>query len=50
MLASLPLYENLGVRWSLVLLGTLSVIMVPVPYLFFKWGHVIRRKSKNALG
>ncbi|GAQ11616.1 uncharacterized transporter mfs2 [Aspergillus lentulus] len=49
MLASMPLYENLGVKWSLTLLGAASAVMVPVPFAFYKWGYVIRRKSKNAL-
>jgi hypothetical protein len=49
MLASMPLYENLGVKWSLTLLGAASAVMVPVPFAFCKWGYVIRRKSKNAL-
>ncbi|PKX89820.1 putative MFS transporter [Aspergillus novofumigatus IBT 16806] len=49
MLASMPLYENLGVKWSLTLLGAASAVMVPVPVAFYKWGYVIRRKSKNAL-
>ncbi|KAF7169368.1 hypothetical protein CNMCM5623_002131 [Aspergillus felis] len=49
MLASMPLYENLGVKWSLTLLGAASAVMVPVPFAFYKWGYVIRSKSKNAL-
>jgi MFS family permease len=49
MLASMPLYENLGVKWSLTLLGAASAVMVPVPVAFYKWGYLIRRKSKNAL-
>ncbi|GFF34904.1 uncharacterized transporter mfs2 [Aspergillus udagawae] len=49
MLASMPLYENLGVKWSLTLLGAASAVLVPVPFAFCKWGYLIRRKSKNAL-
>lgn len=45
---SLPLYSNLGVEWTLTMLGGLSALMVPVPYVLYKWGHVIRRKSKHA--
>ncbi|KAF7114475.1 hypothetical protein CNMCM5793_008779 [Aspergillus hiratsukae] len=49
MLASMPMYDTLGVKWSLTLLGAASAVMVPVPFAFYKWGHIIRRKSKNAL-
>ncbi|KAE8154599.1 putative MFS transporter [Aspergillus avenaceus] len=50
MMVTIPLYTNLGVRWSLMLVGVLSTAMVPVPYAFYKWGYVLRRKSRNALG
>jgi MFS family permease len=49
MLASMPMYDALGVKWSLTLLGATSAVMVPVPFAFYKWGHIIREKSKNAL-
>lgn len=43
---SIPMFENLGVHWSLTLLGCLSVIMTPVPYIFYIYGPRIRAKSE----
>lgn len=45
---SIPMYTNLGVHWSLTLLGCISVLMTPVPYVFYKFGHVYRKRSKAA--
>ena len=46
---AIPFYKNLGVHWTLTLLGCLSALLVPIPYLFFKYGVVIRRRSKHAV-
>ncbi|KAI9682220.1 MAG: hypothetical protein M1817_000274 [Caeruleum heppii] len=43
---ALPMYRNLGVRWTCTLLGALSVVMVPVPYAFWYWGRGIRERSR----
>ena len=45
---SIPFYENLGVHWTLTVLGAISAIMVPVPYIFWVFGPRIRQKSKHA--
>ncbi|KAL1721616.1 major facilitator superfamily domain-containing protein [Schizophyllum commune] len=37
------------VSWGCTLLGCLSLIMVPLPYIFFKYGRRIRHMSKYAL-
>ncbi|KAF8851606.1 MFS general substrate transporter [Acephala macrosclerotiorum] len=50
-LASLTLirfYENLGVHWTLTILGAISALMVPVPYAFYRYGPKIRSRSKYA--
>lgn len=44
-----PMYKNLGVQWTLTILAALSVIMVPVPYLFWWHGALIRSWSKYAV-
>jgi hypothetical protein len=41
-------YENLGVHWTLTILGAISALMVPVPYAFYYWGPKIRSWSKYA--
>ena len=45
----IPMYENLGVHWTLTILGAISLLMVPVPYLFYAYGTKIRARSKYAL-
>lgn len=41
-----PFYENLGVHYTLTILGCISAVLVPVPYIFYKYGHLIRARSK----
>ncbi|KAI0437438.1 MFS general substrate transporter [Xylaria telfairii] len=45
-LFSLPLYQNLGVAWASSLLGFISIALLPLPWLLFKFGRFIRSKSK----
>ena len=49
-IVSIPMYTNLGVHWSLTLLGCISALMTPVPYVFYKYGHLYRKRSKAAVG
>ncbi|PKS12618.1 hypothetical protein jhhlp_000826 [Lomentospora prolificans] len=42
------MYERLGFQWGSSLLAFLTVVMVPFPYLFFKYGKKIRAKSRFA--
>ena len=46
---AIPFYSNLGVHWTLTILGCLSALLVPVPYLFYKYGVEIRKRSKYAV-
>ena len=39
------LYNGLGPNWAGTLLGLLEVIIIPIPFVFYKYGHKIRRKS-----
>ena len=43
-----PFYKNMGVHWTLTILGCISAIMVPVPYVFYRYGSVIRKWSRYA--
>lgn len=45
---SIPMYKNLGVHWSLTLLGCLGAVMAPIPYVFYCYGHQIREKFSSA--
>ena len=47
---ALPFYENLGVHWTLTIMGALSALLVPVPYLFYHFGKQIRGYSSYAKG
>lgn len=46
---AIPFYRNLGVHWALTILGALSALLVPVPYLFYHFGTKIRARSKYAV-
>lgn len=39
------MYAGLGANWSGTLLGLLEVAIIPIPFIFYKYGHKIRMKS-----
>lgn len=45
---SIPFYKNMGVAYTLTIMGALSALLVPIPFVFYKYGPVIRKKSKYA--
>ncbi|KXH45698.1 hypothetical protein CNYM01_07128 [Colletotrichum nymphaeae SA-01] len=42
------MYVRLGFQWASSLLGFLAIGMMVFPYLFFRYGKLIRGKSKFA--
>ena len=44
-LFTVQMYERLGVDWATSLLAFLSLLMMPIPWVFFKYGPKIRAKS-----
>lgn len=44
-----PLYENLGPHWALTLLAGVSVLMTPIPFVLYRYGGGIRKRSKYAV-
>lgn len=42
------MFNSLGVNWAGTLLGCVAAILVPIPILFYLYGHKIRAKSKFA--
>ncbi|KAI9670479.1 MAG: hypothetical protein M1817_004346 [Caeruleum heppii] len=44
-LAGPSLYRALGPNWAGTLLGLLEVMLIPIPFVFYKFGHKIRRRS-----
>jgi hypothetical protein len=43
------MYNGLGVAWASSVLGFISVAMIPIPILFYKYGPRIRALSKNLM-
>ena len=39
------MYKALGANWAGTLLGLLEVICIPIPFVFYLYGHKIREKS-----
>ncbi|KAK2624699.1 hypothetical protein QTJ16_005892 [Diplocarpon rosae] len=48
-LAGQPLYDKLGIGWGNSLLGFLSLAMVPVPWVFWRYGERIRGRMTVSL-
>lgn len=44
------MYDKLNPRWASSLLGFISVAMLPIPFLLYKYGAWLRSKAKFAFG
>jgi DHA1 family multidrug resistance protein-like MFS transporter len=44
--AARPMYQGVGVHWSLTFLGCLGVVCLPVPWLIYRYGKTLREKSE----
>ncbi|KAF2095630.1 MFS general substrate transporter [Rhizodiscina lignyota] len=44
-LFTVQMYNTLGIAWATSLLGFLSLLMLPIPWFFFKFGPKYRAKS-----
>ncbi|CAN9190247.1 unnamed protein product [Alternaria alternata] len=45
----IPMYRNLGTHWTLTLLGIISVLALPIPYVLYRFGPSLRKRSKWAV-
>lgn len=45
----IPFYQNVGVHWTLTSLGIISAVLTPVPYIFWRFGDVVRGWSRYAV-
>ncbi|KAH8599487.1 putative bicyclomycin resistance protein [Bisporella sp. PMI_857] len=45
-LFTIQMYENLGIGWATSVLGFLSLVLLPIPWVLFKWGPQIRARSR----
>ncbi|SMQ55253.1 unnamed protein product [Zymoseptoria tritici ST99CH_3D1] len=48
-LAGPPLYDSLGLGWGNSLLGFISILMIPLPFIFYKYGAGLRKAERFAL-
>ncbi|POS85785.1 hypothetical protein EPUL_004078, partial [Erysiphe pulchra] len=44
-LAGPSLYSKLGPQWTGTILGLILIVLIPVPFIFYKYGHIIQAKS-----
>ena len=42
------MFEQLNPRWASTLLGCIAVLLGPIPFVLYRYGHIIRQKSKYA--
>lgn len=42
------MFEQLNPRWASTLIGCIAVLLGPIPFVLYKYGHIIRQKSKYA--
>ncbi|KAF8217975.1 MFS polyamine transporter [Mycena galopus ATCC 62051] len=47
-LFTVQFFTNLGVNWAATVLGCIGIVLMPSPFLFYKYGARIRSKSKFA--
>ncbi|RDW85452.1 hypothetical protein BP5796_03777 [Coleophoma crateriformis] len=48
-IVGIPFYKNVGTHWTLTIMACISALLVPIPFVLFKWGHRIRERSKYAV-
>jgi MFS transporter, DHA1 family, multidrug resistance protein len=47
-IAARPMYEGIGVHWTMTILGCVATILTPAPLIFWKFGHKLREMSRYA--
>ncbi|KAF2168806.1 hypothetical protein M409DRAFT_20823 [Zasmidium cellare ATCC 36951] len=47
-MVSRPMYNGIGVHWTMTMLGCLAVIQMPLPIVFYFYGDRIRKRSAFA--
>lgn len=45
-LFTIQMYENIKIKWASTLFALVCVVMVPIPWIFEKWGSKLRHKSQ----
>ncbi|MCJ1431239.1 hypothetical protein MMC27_000590 [Xylographa pallens] len=49
-LFTIPMYSKLGIGWAGSLLGFISLLLLPIPWVLYKWGPYLRSKSSYETG
>lgn len=44
-LFTLQFYRALGVGWATSILGFCTILMAPIPWVFYRWGPILRSRS-----
>jgi len=44
-MAARPMYEGIGVHWTMTLLGCVATVLCPAPVVFWLYGHKLRKNS-----
>ena len=44
-LFTIQMYDKLGIAWAGSLLGFIGLVMVPIPWVLYRWGPFLRSKS-----
>jgi hypothetical protein len=47
-LFTVQMYNNLGIHWATCIPAFLTLVCVPFPFLFYKYGAAIRKRCKYA--
>ena len=47
-LFSTYMFNGLGIEWASTLLGCIAAVLIPIPIIFYLYGHKIRQKSRIA--
>lgn len=47
-IADMKMYETLGVHWTMTMLGCVGIVLTPLPLLFWRFGHKVRKRSRFA--
>jgi hypothetical protein len=48
-LFTVQMYEGLGVHWAGSVFAFAALLMMPVPWVFFKWGKNLRERSRYVI-
>lgn len=48
-LVATPMFNKLGIAWGNTLLGCLTVVFIPIPFVLYRYGSWLRHRSPNAM-